>query len=37
MVLWLAVCSTNAALFRQTVRAGSFPWIPRHALDGGER
>jgi hypothetical protein len=37
MALWLAVSSTNAALFRQTVRAGFIPWIPRHALDGGER
>jgi len=28
---------TNAALFRETVAAGFIEWIPRRALDGGER
>ena len=26
---------TNAALFRETVRAGFIEWIPKNALDGG--
>ena len=28
---------TNAQLFRETVAAGLIEWIPRKALDGGER